>query len=324
MKYLITGGSGFIGTNLIAKLSENVNNVILNLDIQSPKILSHEKYWKNTDICNINSLKSEILNFQPDYVIHLAARTDLRGKLLSDYDANIVGVKNLLESLNGAKNIKRVIFTSSMYVCRPGYKPKNFLDFKPHTIYGESKVITEKYILEYNPDNYIWTIIRPTSIWGPWFGEPYLDFFKIVLSKKYLHMGKKACKKTYGYIDNTIYQIENLLSVPDEKVNKKNFYIGDWPEYDITEWANEIAHYSKIRIPYIPFFLFKVLAYFGDLLKLFGFKFPMTSFRLKNMTTNNVLDVTPIKEIAPNIPVSRNNGVKKTLDWILSQNNIIK
>lgn len=52
------------------------------------------------------------------------------------------------------------------------------------------------------------------------------------------------------------------------------------------------------------------------LFKKIGIAFPMTSFRLHNMTTNNVHNLEPIKSIAPHLPVSRVEGTKVTLDWI--------
>lgn len=54
----------------------------------------------------------------------------------------------------------------------------------------------------------------------------------------------------------------------------------------------------------------------GGLFKKIGIAFPMTSFRLHNMTTNNVHNLEPIKSIAPHLPVSRVEGTKVTLDWI--------
>ena len=51
-------------------------------------------------------------------------------------------------------------------------------------------------------------------------------------------------------------------------------------------------------------------------MKLFGISFPMTSFRLHNMTTDNVHNLNPIREIAPNLPVGREEGTVKTLEWI--------
>ena len=216
--------------------------------------------------------------------------------------------------------MKRLIYASSMYVCEPGYMPKNFEDYAPHTLYGESKVETEKRIKTINPD-YTWSIIRPTSIWGPWFGEPYDKFFRIVMNRMYFHMGERACKKTYGFIDNALYQILSILAAPDEMVNRKVFYIGDYEAYDITEWSNEIAKECGFKIPRIPFFCFKLAGWFGDFLKFFGVTFPMTSFRLHNMTTDNVHNLDPIREIAPNLPVTRKEGTRKTLEWI---NNVEK
>ena len=313
-KILITGGSGFIGTNLIESL-KGTDAKILSIDIARPKIESHTWIWKQIDIREKHALMAAVKEFQPEYVIHLAARTDLNGKTLLDYDANMQGVSNLLDALENVPCLKRVVFASSMYVCEPGYMPKDFEDYAPHTLYGESKVETEKRIKERNPE-YTWSIIRPTSIWGPWFGEPYNKFFHIVLNHMYFHMGKRACRKTYGYVDNAIYQIMSILEADAEKVNKKVFYLGDYEPYDITEWANEIAKETGIWIPRIPYWCFVCAGLFGDLLKKFGITFPMTSFRLHTMTTDNVHDLNPINAIAPNLPVSRIEGTRRTLEWI--------
>ena len=314
-KILFTGGSGFIGTNLIDFLSKDKRLELMSIDIVPPKIKGHTAIWNNVDLCNKEALCKVITTFNPEYVIHLGARTDLNGKKLDDYDANMRGVSNLLDALESATHLKRAVFASSMYVCEPGYMPKDFEDYAPHTLYGKSKVETEKIIKMRDPQ-YIWSIIRPTSIWGPWFGEPYDKFFHIVLNHMYFHMGAKACKKTYGYIDNAIYQIISILRAAPDEVNKKIFYLGDYDPYPITDWANEIAAIEKIHIPHVPYVCFKLAGWFGDALKKIGIAFPMTSFRLHNMTTDNVHDLTPIKAIAPHLPVSRIEGTKKTLEWI--------
>lgn len=314
-KILITGGSGFIGTNLMEKLLHEGKFEILSLDIKEPKIPEHKVFWKQVDLRNADEVMSAVTTFMPDYVIALGARTDLNGKTLESYDANIGGVKNVLAALDKVPNLMRLIYASSMYVCEPGYMPKDFEDYAPHTLYGESKVETEKIIKSANP-KYTWSIIRPTSIWGPWFGEPYDKFFRIVMNRMYFHMGERACKKTYGYIDNAIYQIFSILNAPEERVNKRVFYLGDYEGYDITEWSNEIAKECGFKIPHIPYFCFVLAGWFGDFLKLFGIHFPMTSFRLHNMTTDNVHNLSLIQELAPDIPVSRIEGTKRTLKWI--------
>lgn len=313
-KYLVTGGSGFIGTHVVEHLLRQ-NEEVLNLDVHTPKKAEHMPYWKSCELCDFQTLRNLILDFAPEYVIHLAARTDLRGKTIEEYQANTVGVLYLLDILDQLDSLKRVIFASSMYVCRPGYTPLNFEDYQPHTVYGESKVLTEQYIKERNP-SYPWAIIRPTSIWGPYFGEPYLLFFTIVLSKKYFHFGSRACKKTYGYIENVIHQLSCLLDSPSDLFEKKVFYLGDYEPYDIAEWADEIAAINTSKIITIPFFLFKLAGWFGDFLAYFGIKFPMTSFRLSNMTTDNIFDLSLIKEIAPTLPTTRIEGTRKTVDWI--------
>ena len=165
-KILVTGGSGFIGTNLIEYLSKDTQYEIQNIDIVKPKISAQDKYWVQVDLCKHDDVVSAVESFAPDYVIHLGARTDLNGTTLQDYDANIGGVRNLLDAIEKVGSVKRAIFASSMYVCEPGYMPKDFEDYAPHTLYGESKVETEKIIKSIGP-NYTWSIIRPTSIWGP-------------------------------------------------------------------------------------------------------------------------------------------------------------
>lgn len=314
-KLLITGGSGFIGTNLIEKLRKEGKYELMSIDIKAPKIDSHKDIWKQVDLRKVEEVMEAITAFKPDYVIALGARTDLNGETLESYDANIGGVRNVLAALENVPNLKRLIYASSMYVCEPGYMPKGFEDYAPHTLYGESKVETEKIIKSADP-KYTWSILRPTSIWGPWFGEPYDKFFRIVMNRMYFHMGERACKKTYGYIDNALYQILSILNAPEENVNKKVFYLGDYEAYDITAWSNEIAKECGFKIPRIPYFCFVLAGWFGDFLKLFGIHFPMTSFRLHNMTTDNVHNVSPIQELAPNLPVSRVEGTKRTLDWI--------
>jgi nucleoside-diphosphate-sugar epimerase len=201
-----------------------------------------------------------------------------------------------------------------MYVCQPGYIPKDFDDYKPHTLYGESKVKGEQIVKSIESQGYEWIIIRPTSIWGPWFNIPYIDFFSIVHQGKYFDFGD-TCTKTYGYIENTIHQILGLIEVGG--LHGKTFYLGDEPAIQISEWANEISiEMGNGPIKSIPFFLIRLAAFGGDLLSILKIKFPMTSFRLRNMTTNNVLPLANLYEIVGPTPVARLEGVKRTIRWL--------
>jgi nucleoside-diphosphate-sugar epimerase len=316
MKILITGASGFIGTNLLSHLVL-LNYEVLNLDKKDPVNKSQVKYWKQVDILNYDDLVQIVIHFNPDYIIHLAARTDLDGKTIDDYSANIIGVENILKAAKQVPGLKKIIITSSMLVCSLGYKPNDQFDYHPTSIYGESKVITEKIVWNNQPDC-DWAIIRPTSIWGPWFGYPssYIKFFKMLIARQYFHIGRKLCTKTYGYVGNTAYQIERLLLCDTSNNNNKVFYLGDYDPTNIEEWANEIAdilRYKIIRIPYCVVFL---TALFGDILGRINISFPMTTFRLKNMTTDNIVDLANTMQVAPDLPYSRIEGIHKTLEWV--------
>jgi GlcNAc-P-P-Und epimerase len=319
-KILITGSSGFIGTNLMKKLIDEKFYSILGIDIQPPRIESHNEFMKKVDITDEVKLTEVIEDFNPNFIIHLAARTDLNGKSLLEYSANIKGVEALLNVVKGLKNIERVIFTSSMYVCVPGYIPLDKNDYKPHTIYGESKVISEELIKKFDKD-YKWSIVRPTSIWGPWFDEPYKNFFDVILANRYFHMGPKACSKTYGFIDNVLDQVLSLLVCSSDQMDEETFYLGDKDPYNITNWADEIAHLSGKKILTIPFIIFRLAALFGDFLGFFKISFLMTSFRLRNMTTDNVYDLSKIHKISGEDKVLRIDGIKSTLNWLLKKRN---
>ena len=84
-KIIVTGGLGFIGTNLINKLVKDKNNIILNIDKitycsnLSTNINYHKSknyFFKSIDLsANSNLLNKVILDFKPDIIFHLAAES---------------------------------------------------------------------------------------------------------------------------------------------------------------------------------------------------------------------------------------------------------
>ena len=70
----------------------------------------------------------------------------------------------------------------------------------------------------------------------------------------------------------------------------------------------------------MPYSIIKCAAYLGDIFKTIGIKFPMSTFRLKNMTTDNIIDLSKTTKIAPNPPFTRIDGIKQTLKWINNEN----
>lgn len=314
-RILVTGGSGFIGTNLVDTLIKQ-GDAVLNLDRSKPLKDEHVSIWKGIDILDAKNLDREIVAFDPHVVIHLAAVTDLDGTTDEYYNANVEGTQNIIDICGKLKSLTKVLFTSSMYVCKPGYIPKNYDDYKPHTLYGQSKVNGELIVKAIKNPSYSWVIVRPTSIWGPWFNIPYIDFFNIVYQGKYFDFGN-TCTKTYGYVENTVYQLLKLVEA--DNVHGKTFYLGDYPPIQISQWANEISlEMGKGEIKKVPFILVRMAALAGDVLSKFKVKFPITSFRLTNMTTNNILPLNDLYTLIGNPPVSQLEGVKRTIAWLVA------
>jgi nucleoside-diphosphate-sugar epimerase len=137
MRILITGGSGFIGTNYIELLLKTGQMEFINLDIRPPRNAAHRDFWKECDLPDASRLKKIITDFSPTHVVHLAAKTGLDEKKLSDFTANMEGVENMLLALKKTPSIERVIFTSSLLVCKMGYVPKHDTDYQPTTLRAE-------------------------------------------------------------------------------------------------------------------------------------------------------------------------------------------
>tara|TARA_B100000787_G_scaffold169064_2_gene159223 strand:- start:48 stop:1019 length:972 start_codon:yes stop_codon:yes gene_type:complete len=315
-RVLVTGGSGFIGTNLIERLVK-LGYYVVNVDIKPPKNTKYLTNYYFLDITDQVALCEFICDLKPQYLIHLAARTDLLGKTREDYKVNIGGVENICIAASQCPSLKRILFASSMLVCRAGYIPRDGYDYSATTAYGHSKVDGENIVRRYEkklPSN---IIFRPTSIWGPWFDVPYKTFFDIVLSRRYFKIGAKSCTKTYGYIENAVNQIISLLISEDDFDDKNLNYIGDRIPVNVDDWAALISSVAGLHKPYsVPFPLIVLGGLFGDLLTLLGVTFPLTSFRVKNMTTDNILSEFTVVNSFQSEEIEIKEGVKKTLKWL--------
>ena len=323
MKVLITGGSGFIGTNLIADLLDKGIDFV-NVDWNAPLNPEHTVFWKDCDIMDLNALQEIFSSFQPSVVIHLAARTDtdiydLEGDL-NEYIQNTEGTRNVIKCINQTSTVKRAVITSSMFVCEPGYVPKSEVDYKPFTLYGVSKILTEKYTKEGNLDC-IWTIIRPQTIWGPWSVRYKETMFRVMKKGLYFHPSKKNVQRAYGYVGNVVWQIQQILTSPKDLVHQQIFYVGD-ESINLLEWVNIVSQeFTGKPARILPTSFVKGIAVTGDILKKINISFPLTSTRFNSMTQDYLTNIGKTYATFGRPPFNTKEGVKAFVQWYYTESN---
>lgn len=109
MKFLITGGAGFIGSAVIRYIINHTQDEVLNIDkltyagnLESlVEVENNKRYsFQQIDICNIAALEQAVAGFQPDIVMHLAAESHVDRSIdgpAAFIQTNIVGTYTLLE-----------------------------------------------------------------------------------------------------------------------------------------------------------------------------------------------------------------------------------
>ena len=313
-RVLITGGSGFIGTHLIEALLV-LGCSIRNLDVQAPKLKEHRHLWSAIDLKCSDRLLSELESFDPNIVVHLAARTDTDGVGIDDYADNIQGTKNVLNAINGRESVDYLVLTSTQFVNQSPEAPMHDQDFAPHTVYGESKVITEVLLRELD-GSFNWTIIRPTNVWGAWHPRYAQEFWRVLASGLYLHPSKKDVVRSYGYVGNVVHQIIALIDLDRDAKHGRVVYVGDEP-IPQRRWVDEFSLAicgHGVRV--VPTLVIRVVGLFGDLLARLGVKFPLTTSRVRSMTTSNALSMEPTFTLLGSPKYSLEEGVKETVTWL--------
>jgi GlcNAc-P-P-Und epimerase len=319
MQLLITGGSGFIGTNCVHWFLERGHSV-LNIDLDEPVDPSLKKCFQKADLLDAPSLQRVISKFEPTHVLHLAAETSLGRQ---DYSSNTVGVRNLIEALRSIPKLQRTIFTSTQLVCPLGYQPKRDDEYLPDTAYGESKVEGEMLVRQLFDAN-DWVIVRPTSIWGPWSMSPHIPygrFIVMVARGLYFHPGGNDPPRSFGYVDNVAHRLERLLLGPQKTVSQRMFYLTDTTPIRVSEWADMISLKTRGRKALMmPESIAFVAAKVGDFLKLCGYKEPpLSTIRLKNMKVDtSKVDLKEIDALTGHVPFTMSEGIDITLAWLRS------
>ena len=316
-RILVTGSSGFIGNYLCTYL-EAEGYSVCGLDNRPSFRIGKQYNFVLCDVLDFKKLTQVVQEYQPEVIVHLAARTDLNEKKsLHGYATNIKGTENLIKVAEASQSVKRILFTSSQLVCDVKYSPKSEIDYRPTNLYGKSKMMSEKIVRNSSLMGITWCILRPTTIWGEGMSCHYQNFLRLVQKGRFFHIGNAPLYKSYGYVGNAVYQYRRFIEASDQQINHKTFYIADYEPLSLRTWIDCLSSELGNRdLQTLPISLAKLLAHFGDVLNVVGFKkFPFNSFRLKNILTEYIFDLSETEEVCGSLPFSMEEGVQRTAEW---------
>jgi len=316
-RMLITGASGFIGTNLVEHYRK-AGWEVRNFDIAPPRNAEHHDLWTPMDILDRQRLVAGSRDFAPSVVVHFAARTDLRERRnLGGYASNIEGVCNLIDAVRLSNSVERVIVASSQLVCPLGYVPQDDDDYRPTTLYGQSKALGERIVRLANLDA-AWTIVRPTSVWGPWFDAPFRELFRRIARGSYVHPAGHVIWKQWSFVGNTVSQIGQVVDAPRSTVDRKTLYLAEYEPIELYAFVDKVREALGGRpIRTIPRRALRAAALMGDAARKLGWQDPpLSTFRYKNIVQNETQNTDPIRAIAGPLPFSVDEGIKLTVEWL--------
>ena len=271
MKYIVTGGTGFIGSHLTKKLLDRGDHVTVIDNFESSSLESLEDYLGfdnlqiiKTSICGIDKKSTVHLKIKEafdgvDTVLHLAARARVQPSIDNPVKfnaANVEGTLNMLEYSNQAK-VRRFVFTSSssLYGNTEVFPTPETLQPNPLSPYGLQKLIGEQYCQLYSRIHNLDTVcLRYFNVYGP--GAPTEGAYCLVIGKfiqralagKNLEIfGDGQQRRDFTYVDDVI-NANILASESNNKFTGDVFNIGNGDNRSI----QDIANVFKLPCDYLP------------------------------------------------------------------------
>lgn len=242
---LITGGAGFIGSNLSEYLLEKGFNVTVVDDLSTGKIknISNSKltFYKK-DILDINKIK---FKKKFDIIVHLAAKAEI---MISKKKEDIYAKSNLnalqtLLNFASQKKIKKFIFASSASIYGDTMNKKINENFRsdPKHFYAYTKLIGEKMIINYSKINkFKYTIFRFFNIYGKNSTAVVAKFIAQKLqNKKITIFGNGRQKRDFLHIDDLNYAI--LQSIKIKKSNNQIYNLGSGKSESVINLKKNIS-----------------------------------------------------------------------------------
>ena len=318
--YLITGGSGFIGTHFHNYIP---NNELINLDINEPAFNQQSIFVKG-DIRKESDVRKAIEGRNIKSIISLAAKHHDFGIGHDEYfDTNEDGTRILCQ-VAGEFNISEIIFYSSVavYGIRDDVSHEEMTP-KPDSPYGASKLAGEKVLEEWakqDPKRKV-LIIRPTLVFGSNNRANMFNLIRQIDSGFYFHLGKADNIKSLAYVENLV---SCTLYLKDKMRPGFSIYnYADEPQLTTREIATTIADYlgKKIRLK-LPKSIGIMLGLpFDAFINITGKNLPISSSRIKKLSTSTHHSAKKVFSLGFKPKFSVKDGLKIMVDWYQSQKN---
>jgi len=304
-RVLITGGAGFVGTNIANKLINDGHEVIIIDDLSSShrESVNYKAIFVEGSIVDEKAL-AKCFNYKPDYVIHLAALFANQNSVDNpSNDLNINGL-GILKILEWSKNtgVKKVVYTSSS--CVYGNKAvmqESDLDFHPETPYAITKLLGERYAKFWSTHhNLDIAIVRLFNVYGPGdfpgvYRSVVPNFIRLALNgDPLLITGSGNETRDFCYIDDTVNGI--CLALFNQTKPCDIFNIATGNTSSIIEIANFINSYCNNSS-----------------------KIQFTDRRKWDGVVSRQADINKISSVLgykPEIKII--DGLRKTCDWLIS------
>lgn len=254
MRYLVTGGAGFIGSNTVDELVRRGHSVVVLDDLSSGRednlaeIRNKITFIKGsiTDIEVVRKVMHEA-----EYVLHLGARTSVPRSVKDPLDTNKINIEGTLNVLVAAKElkVKRVVFaaSSSAYGETPTLPKTEAMQPQPISPYGVTKYVGELYCQTfgrcYGLEN---VALRYFNIFGP--RQDPSSQYSGVLSKfctafledvPPLVFGDGEQTRDFTYVDNAVQA--NLAACEAPNASGKVFNVGVGGRVSLNEVLRELA-----------------------------------------------------------------------------------
>jgi nucleoside-diphosphate-sugar epimerase len=219
MRYLVTGGAGFIGSNIVDELVRRNHEVVVLDDLSGGKETNLSGIRKKIDlrigsITNLATVQSAVKGAQ--YVIHLAARTSVPRSVKDPLDTNHVNIDGTLNVLVAARDakVRRFVYaaSSSAYGETPTLPKTEAMQPEPISPYGVTKYVGELYAQAFGRTYGIENAsIRYFNVFGPrqdptsqYSGVLSRFMLAVINNEQPVIYGDGEQSRDFTYIDNIV------------------------------------------------------------------------------------------------------------------------